>query len=1213
MNRIDFDLQLFVNISNTTANTLLSGTADDDSIHNSKGEGIVAGFDGGPANVTIEAGEGNNKISNFSGMNIKISAGSGNDRIFNSNASNATIDGGDGNNIIDTYATTNGIINVGAGNDSIVVAYSENNGTSKNVTITSGAGKDTLMFNPSSQNTTITDFDKNDVLYLTNIRSGSSYSPLDLNLPTFAKFTGKVLNIGGVKFNLPKVTNINNYRDMVIKMEVSESATNPYPPKTVETTLGALLDAKAPYWTVSGTTATYHDGNGEIIATLTGLKKGLKAVNGEISGIDVDHFHTITLSKKVLGTDAVTLSVAKADDSKEKHPYVLSLDDDVTLAGFKKVGWKVSGMSASYIFKSSRAGYYIGGNGRKIKYTANNTDIELAKVEGLPSGSKVNSNGELTDSSGKSLGITSGMWYNNAFSYTLFKFKKDYHIDGNVSILDTAAFDSTNMKVSGEDIIVYVKDSNSTIDFSDKKVTGSDNADYIRLGGNLSAVSSGAGDDTVIVADNHTLSATVESTTVNTGAGHDAVYLNSYSKDDVILTGEGNDFVSLGGSGHFVDMSAGNDVFYYATSVENSTINGGKGNDTFYIGGESNIIQYTTGDGNDTVYGFNSDDTLQIAAKTYSTSKSGSDLIVKVGTENITLKDVSAAKIETISGGSHQITWTVSGTKATGKIDGTVVATITGLKKGTKASALTGYGDTIVLEKSALTTTKISLTGNYKLALGEDVAVADVVEAGWVIDGTKATYKTENSTEGYYLAADAKSITYKKAATSKDLTTVEGLSKNVTENDLSLNGKVVTINANALSTGTDAAVISSGYTFALGTDVTKSTTTKDFWTIEDTTAEYTTEKVTEGYVLSKDKKSITHNEESGGEMVAALDGLKKGTKANALSVKDNVISVANAALSKDNIITLDGEGYELAVGAGAKKSVITQEGWKISGTTASYNTENTSVGYGVFDGGKTIEYVAEAEGGNTLVKLSGLKSGTKTAALADIIDNNVVTIAGDIVGKSGVTVEGKGYEFKLSSAGKMTNKGEDVVLTGSSGNDTLIGSKYADTITGGDGKDYISGGNGADKLYGNGGDILIGGLGKDSLYSTAGDNTLSGGSGADEFYFKAGNAVITDYTAGSDKIYLQNTSITKTEVKGKDVVFTTSTGSITVKNCKGKNITVDDVTQKYSANSSGLFAEDNFVTANSSLSDITNVEVVGEFENYSEKISAENLITYSDK
>ncbi len=70
-----------------------------------------------------------------------------------------------------------------------------------------------------------------------------------------------------------------------------------------------------------------------------------------------------------------------------------------------------------------------------------------------------------------------------------------------------------------------------------------------------------------------------------------------------------------------------------------------------------------------------------------------------------------------------------------------------------------------------------------------------------------------------------------------------------------------------------------------------------------------------------------------------------------------------------------------------------------------------------------------------------------------------------------------------------------------------------------------------------------------------------------------------------------------------------------MKNGKGKKITVDGDTKKYSASSSGLFAEDNFITADN-LSAIVenNLFAVSEIENQNfDSLTQENLITYATK
>ena len=1219
MNRIVFDLQVFATITNGNNNTLVSGTADNDSIRN------------GGSQVTIDAGAGNDTIQN-------------------------------------TWNTSNVTINAGAGNDSIYINYN-----SSNITITSGTGNDTISLEDWGlvPGTTITDFDASDTLKLVG------------DEPTFAKFANNVLNIDNVwKIKLPNVKNINDYRDMVVSYDHYDDAIGDN--TDAEITLGELLDAPAPYWKVSGTTATYYDGDGKLLVTLTGLKSGLKAVNGEIDGINVARYGEFTLSKSVLGTSAVSFSI-----NVHGKGYYLKLDEDVTRAEFEESGkWSISGTTATLQYKCTKTGYYTDGDG-KIKYATKDNNVTFAKISGLKSGTKVNADGSITGIDGDRFG---GVYFGFSSEApisgkitvegdTQFNFAGDYPLNnqtiyggaGGEAIRLYGANNFVNLGAGNDWIESYpdwdemsryaAMSSNNTINTgagndrlniigNEHKIDTGDGGDYILLNScaEKNTVDSGAGDDTVVIngsknildsgAGDDTISShsdwswddenqkefrlAIADNTINAGAGDDLISATDANMTSAVINaGAGNDTVEMAGAtSSTINAGDGDDSIFalgdqvwddngemhYALNVTDNTISGGKGNDTIHIGGKSNVIQYASGDGDDTIFGYTKDNTLQIAGS-YSTTKSGNDLIVKVGTGSITLKDVSKANIETVAG---HIVWTVSGTTATGKIDGKVVATVTGLKKGATADSLSDSGSVISISQDALGTATVKLTkGDYTLALANDVEESVKTPAHWNIDGTTAAYRSLDITKGYAVAANGKSISYvSKATVGTDLTTLEGLSSNVKAEDLTLSGKVVTVKAHAL--GTDTATISNGYTFKLDTDVTKSVTTKASWAIDEDSAEYTTAHISKGYVLASNKKSITFNEESGGDMVATIDGLKKGTKANAFSVKNNVITVAKTALNSKNIITLDSDDYTLAIGGGVTKSVTSPEGWYISGTTASYNEEKTTAGYGLFDDGKSIEYISEVDGGDTLVKLTGLKAKTKAAALS--INKKVVTIGEDAINtKTAMTATGEGYEVKLASAGKITAKSKNMTLTGSSGNDTLVGSKYADVLQGGTGEDYLSGGNGADKISGNGDDTLIGGLGNDSLYSTAGDNTLSGGSGKDSFYFKAGNAVITDYTAGSDKIYFDGDYTSK--ISGKNVIFTTSSGIITVKNGKGKKITVNDVTQKYSSSSSALFAEDNFVTADN-ISDIVenNLSAVSEIETQNfDTLTQENLITYSDK
>ena len=123
----------------------------------------------------------------------------------------------------------------------------------------------------------------------------------------------------------------------------------------------------------------------------------------------------------------------------------------------------------------------------------------------------------------------------------------------------------------------------------------------------------------------------------------------------------------------------------------------------------------------------------------------------------------------------------------------------------------------------------------------------------------------------------------------------------------------------------------------------------------------------------------------------------------------------------------------------------------------------------------------------------------------------------------------------------------------------ITGNSLANTIKGGSGKDTISGGAGSDSIIGNAGnDSLIGGTGADTLVGGAGKDTLTGGSGNDVFVYATGDGddVITDYTAGQDKIKLTSGFIASASLTGSDVILNIGSGSITLKNAKNKAITV---------------------------------------------------------
>lgn len=142
---------------------------------------------------------------------------------------------------------------------------------------------------------------------------------------------------------------------------------------------------------------------------------------------------------------------------------------------------------------------------------------------------------------------------------------------------------------------------------------------------------------------------------VNLTAGDDE-YTNN--EDGVTINaGAGKDYISNKGSDVTINMSVGDDDI--SNSGTNVSINAGEGDDAVWNSGKNVLFKYTEGDGNDLISGFNETSTLQIAGGygTYSTQRSGSNIIVKVGDGRITLegaRDLETVNIDgSYNGGSH--------------------------------------------------------------------------------------------------------------------------------------------------------------------------------------------------------------------------------------------------------------------------------------------------------------------------------------------------------------------------------------------------------------------------------------------------------------------------------------------------------------------------------------------------------------------------------
>ena len=237
-------------------------------------------------------------------------------------------------------------------------------------------------------------------------------------------------------------------------------------------------------------------------------------------------------------------------------------------------------------------------------------------------------------------------------------------------------------------------------------------------------------------------------------------------------------------------------------------------------------------------------------------------------------------------------------------------------------------------------------------------------------------------------------------------------------------------------------------------------------------------------------------------------------------------SISLGSYSKNNLVVYKtGDGNDIVEGFSVNDSI------KIIGTTKFTGTVNGS------------DVILTIGAGTITMKGAAEKKITFLNSKDELLVENVYLWDGSVVNTS-VTLEADVTSFDMSSyttkvdasktsAGvriysSRSYRGDNLMILGGAGNDTLEGRNGSDSLSGGAGNDYLSGyvgndtlwgGAGNDTIYGNdgadlldggtGNDTLDGGYGEDSLYGGAGADSLYGGYGNDSLWGGAGNDTLT--------------------------------------------------------------------------------------------------------
>ncbi len=177
--------------------------------------------------------------------------------------------------------------------------------------------------------------------------------------------------------------------------------------------------------------------------------------------------------------------------------------------------------------------------------------------------------------------------------------------------------------------------------------------------------------------------------TINGGKGND--YIEGGKGADSLLGAAGNDTLTGGAGADILDGGAGNDVIDGGKGKD--IITGGKGNDTLTggAGAGANTYVYANGDGDDVITDFKSSDQIRITEGSYSTLRSGTDLVVKVGSGSITLQKAYGISPRIVSAAEYEERWFMEGDDKFASEEGDDLESITNVSSASVTDKFNNY------------------------------------------------------------------------------------------------------------------------------------------------------------------------------------------------------------------------------------------------------------------------------------------------------------------------------------------------------------------------------------------------------------------------------------------------------------------------------------------------------------------------------------------
>ena len=654
-------------------------------------------------------------------------------------------------------------------------------------------------------------------------------------------------------------------------------------------------------------------------------------------------------------------------------------------------------------------------------------------------------------------------------------------------------------------------------------IDGGDDKDYIKNYGLNISINGGAGNDVIynyygqsvtinagdgddVIDNNHGANVTIDG-----GAGNDFIDNSSLSWNVKIDGGDGNDSIhNYGSDSVTIDGGDGND------SIENCdgdsvTIDGGKGDDTInLLYGTTNLIQYASGDGNDIIQGFKLADTLSISGGSYSSAKSGNDVILTVGDGKISLTGAASLSMLNIIG-TYEDDTTHGGdtTPAALSIANTVNNTL--IIGSEFADTIKNSGSTVTID-AGTGNDSIANVGGLNISInggaGNDSIINVYFGSNITIDGGDGNDTVSNTCAFVTINGGAGN------------NSIYNQSANVKINGGANDDFIITFNGGDTisgNTGDDQISLSSyaknvfiEYALGDGNDSIRGFNATD--SLEISGGSYSSAKRGNDVILTVGDGKISLVGAASLSTLNIIGTYTSDTTPPDTTPADTTLTVTNADKSP---VTLE-SSIEVVDASTRTKAV------KIFGNALD-NTITGGKGNDTFSGGDGADTFIMSGGKDVIIDYSSedviqvTKNVSATFKGNDVIftvdKNNSLTVKDGAKGQTITLVDEQGETISANTyyADRMVD--DDSVILGANFKGKTF--KPEDNIRKVDGSAL----KGKLNLTGNDfDDTLIGGNGADTLNGGAGNDELTGGGGKNIFVYTGGADTITDYKSGKDKI-----------------------------------------------------------------------------------------------